>query len=178
MAASFLALFRGINVGGKNKLPMRDLTDVFVEAGCRDVQTYIQSGNVLFAADPDTLSSLSAALTARIAERFGLRVPVVLRTAAEIRDIVRHNPYLEQGAPEEKLHVVFLADQPDEQRIARLDPDRSPPDTFVVRGREIYLRLPNGAGRTKLTNDFFDRTLATISTARNWRTVCQLLALM
>jgi uncharacterized protein (DUF1697 family) len=105
-------------------------------------------------------------------------VPVVLRTAAEIRDAVRHNPYLEQGAPEETLHVVFLADQPDEQRIARLDPDRSPPDAFVVRGREVYLRLPNGAGRTKLTNDYLDRTLATISTARNWRTACQLLALM
>lgn len=178
MTAPYLALLRGINVGGKNKLPMRDLTGLFVEAGCCDIQTYIQSGNVLFAADPDTLPSLSAALTTLIAERFGLRVPVVLRTAAEIRDAVRHNPYLEQGAPEETLHVVFLADQPDERRIARLDPDRSPPDAFVVRGREVYLRLPNGAGRTKLTNDYLDRTLATISTARNWRTVCQLLALM
>ena len=178
MPATHLALLRGINVGGKHALPMRDLRELFVEAGCRDVRTYIQSGNVLFTADPDAVAPLPGLIAARIAERFGYRVPVVLRTAAELDEVVRGNPFLGEGAAEGTLHVLFLADLPEARRVAALDPDRSPPDAFVVRGREVYLRLPNGAARTKLTTDYFDATLATTSTGRNWRTVTTLAALM
>jgi uncharacterized protein (DUF1697 family) len=78
---------------------------------------------------------------------------------------------------ENHLHVLFLADQPGAAAVASLDPDRSPPDAFVVRGREIYLRCPNGVGTTKLTNAWFDSRLATISTGRNWRTVLKLFEL-
>jgi uncharacterized protein (DUF1697 family) len=172
-----LALLRGVNVGGRNALPMRDLVELFVEAGCRDVRTHIQSGNVLFTADPHAVEPLPGLITARIAERFGYRVPVVLRTADELAEVVRGNPFLEEGAAEAALHVLFLADRPEARRVAALDPDRSPPDAFVVRGREVYLRLPNGAARTKLTADYFDAALATTGTQRNWRTVTTLLAL-
>jgi uncharacterized protein (DUF1697 family) len=178
MSATHLALLRGINVGGKNKLPMTELRDMFVAAGCRDVQTYIQSGNVLFTADPDVVAPLAGVITTQIAERFGYRVPVILRTAAQIGDVLRHNPFLAEGAAEETLHVLFLADGPDASRVAGLDPDRSPPDAFIVREQEIYLRLPNGVARSKLTNDYFDAKLATISTGRNWRTVTTLCELM
>lgn len=178
MPATYLALLRGINVGGKNKLPMNDLRDLFSQAGCRDVQTYIQSGNVIFRADPTVVPSLPGLITGWIAERFGYRVPVMLRTAEEMDDIIRHNPFIAEGAAEETLHVLFLTGQPDARGIAALDPDRSLPDAFIVRGQEVYLRLPNGAGRTKLTNDYFDTKLATISTGRNWRTVTTLFALM
>ncbi len=178
MEATYLALLRGINVGGANKLPMNELRDLFVAAGCRDVRTYIQSGNVIFSADPHVVASLSDVMTARIAERFGYRVPVIVRTAAQIGDVMRHNPFVAEGAAAETLHVLFLAVLPSARGVAALDPDRSPPDTFIVRGQEIYLRLPHGAARTKLTNAYVDATLATTSTGRNWRTVTTLRALM
>jgi uncharacterized protein (DUF1697 family) len=178
MAATHLALLRGINVGGKNMLPMQDLIALFSQAGCRGVRTYIQSGNVLFGADPDLAAALPALIASRIAERFGYRVPVVLRTAAQLAEVVRANPFLEAGAAEDALHVLFLADQPSETAIAELDPDRSPPDAFAVRGREVYLHLPNGMGRTRLTSAYFDAKLSTVGTARNWRTVTTLLGMM
>jgi len=101
-----------------------------------------------------------------------------LRTAEQIETVFATNPFLKMGAPEETLHVMFLADVPAPGAVKALDPDRSPPDTFLVQGQEIYLRMPNGMGETKLTNAYFDSKLATISTARNWRTVGKLLELM
>ncbi len=175
--ANFVALLRGVNVGGKNLLPMAELTRMFEEAGCASVLTYIQSGNVRFSASPAKAAKLPGMISARIAERFGYRTPVILRTADELGETVRNNSFLHAGAPENHLHVLFLADQPEAAAIASLDPDRSPPDAFVVRGREIYLRCPNGAGTTKLTNAWFDSRLTTISTGRNWRTVLKLFEL-
>ena len=169
------ALLRGINVGGKNKLPMKSLTELFVEAGCSDVRTYIQSGNVVFSAPDRIARRISVLISGAILARFGLRVPVVTRTAAELREVVRNNPFLRAGADAGTLHVAFLATLPDPSKLAVLDPKRSPPDAFAVRGREIYLHCPNGMGRTKLSNAYFDSKLGTISTVRNWRTVLHLL---
>jgi uncharacterized protein (DUF1697 family) len=178
MPATHVALMRGINVGGKNKLPMKDLAEMFAGAGCGDVRTYIQSGNVLFTAPRNLATRLPGLIVARITERFGYRTPVVLRTADELRDAHANNPFLAQGAAEETLHVMFLADAAGPGAVAGLDPDRSPGDAFVVRGRDVYLRLPNGVADTKLTNAYFDSKLATVSTGRNWRTVTKLLELM
>lgn len=178
MPATYVALLRGINVGGKNKLPMKSLLELFVEAGCRDARAYIQSGNVIFQADPNVVAPLSGLITARIGECFGYRVPVLLRTTEQIAAVIRHNPFIAERAAEETLHVLFLAERPSEDRIDDLDPHRSPPDTFAVHGQEVYLRLPHGAARTKLTNAYFDTKLATTSTGRNWRTVNTILALM
>jgi uncharacterized protein (DUF1697 family) len=169
-----VALLRGINVGGKNKLPMADLAAMFIEAGCGDVQTYIQSGNVVFSTTPGTAKRIPQLVSKTIAERFGLRVPVVLRTADEFRQVATGNPFLKSGTDIELLFVGFLADLPDQRRIAALDPKRSPGDTYKVRGREIYMCLPNGAARTKLTVAYFDSKLGTTSTFRNWRTVLKL----
>ena len=178
MTATHLALLRGVNVGGKNRLPMKDLAALFVAAGCEGVRTHIQSGNVLFAADPDLASRLPSRIASGIAETFGYRTPVVLRTAADLAAVVRDNPFLRTGSDENALHVLFLADHPAPGLADRLDPDRSPPDAFLVLGREVYLRCPNGLADTKLTNAYFDTRLATTSTGRNWRTVTTLLALL
>jgi uncharacterized protein (DUF1697 family) len=172
-----VALLRGINVGGK-MLPMKELMGLFVAAGCRDVTTYIQSGNVVFSADAKVVAGLDSLVTARVEKLFGLRVPVVLRTAAEIDAVIRGNPFLKAGAGEEMLHVCFLADLPDADRVAGLDAGRSAPDSFAVVGREIYMQLVNGAAKTKLTNAYFDSKLRTVSTMRNWRTVLKLAELL
>jgi len=178
VATTYLALLRGINVGGKNKLPMKDLVDMFVAVGCDDVRTYIQSGNVLFRTTDDASSRIPNQITTRIAERYGYRVPLVLRTAEQVRNVVENNPFLADSALEDALHVMFLADLPHPSRVDDLDPNRSVPDRFIVRGQEIYLRLPHGMADTKLSNAYFDAKLATTSTARNWRTVTKLLDLM
>ncbi len=166
-----VALLRGVNVGGKNILPMRDLAAMFESCGCADVRTYIQSGNVLFTADAALAARVPALIAKAIAARFRLDVPIVTRTAAELAAIVANNPFLVAGADPKTLHVVFLRDQPSAARVSGLDPDRSPPDEFRVRGREIYLCCPNGVGRSKLTAPYFDSQLATTCTARNWNTV-------
>ena len=178
MPATQLALLRGINVGGKNKLAMRDLAGVFEHAGCQNVRTFIQSGNVIFTASSSVSGSLSGAVSSKIAERFGYRIPVILRTARQLRDVISNNPFIKAGIAEDNLHVMFLADRPHPAKTAALDPDRSLPDTFIVSGRDIYLHLPNGVARSKLTNAWFDSALSTVSTGRNWRTVTKLLSMM
>jgi uncharacterized protein (DUF1697 family) len=169
----YAALLRGINVGGKNKIAMKDLTELFVSVGCRDVVTYIQSGNVVFSATAAALKKLPKTISERIAADFGLNVPVVIRSHEELDAMVRANPFFKSG-DEKLLHVVFLADSPGTDAIAKLDPRRSPPDQFRVAGNHIYLHMPNGMGQTKITNAWLDSKLSTISTARNWATVLKL----
>jgi len=172
--ACHVALLRGINVGGKNKLPMAALRTLFEELGCTGVRTYIQSGNVVFGASARLAGTLAAALSARIRARHGLEVPVLLRSAAELARTLARNPFLRAGEPVESLHVAFLAAVPAKRAAASLDPERSPGDRFALVGRDLYLCLPNGVGRTKLTNAWLDRGLETTSTVRNWRTVTTL----
>ena len=110
--------------------------------------------------------------------RISLEFPVILRTTKEIREVVRENPFFKEGAAEDILHVMFLADLPKPGAAKSLDPDRSPPNRFVVRGKEIYLLFPAGFARTKLTSSYFDSRLGTIGTVRSWRTVTKLLELV
>jgi uncharacterized protein (DUF1697 family) len=173
-----VALLRGINVGGKNSLPMKDLAAIFKKAGCTDVKTFIQSGNVVFAAPEKTLKTISAAVTASVEKRLGFKIPVVVRTVDEVGEIVRKNAFPKCDPDADRLHVFFLASMPDAAGLAALDPGRSPGDSFKVVGREIYALFPNGAGNSKLTNAYFDAKLKTVSTARNWRTVLKLMELM
>ncbi len=174
MATTFVALLRGVNVGGKRALPMKDLVAIFAGAGCANARSYIQSGNVIFEASARAAGPAMTAVRARILADFGIDVPLVVRSADELRRVVDANPFVRDGAPEKTLHVAFLADEPAPARVRSLDPDRSPPDTFVVVGRDVYLRLPNGVARSKLTNAYFDAKLGTVSTGRNWRTVVTL----
>lgn len=170
----FVALLRGINVGGKNKMPMKDLAGIFESAGCTDVRTYIQSGNVVFGASAAVARKVSATATEVIRERVGPDIPVIIRTGAELRGVVRSNPFVKAGLDPGSLHVAFLATKPSVKRVRGLDPNRSPGDSFQLRGRDLYLHLPNGVARSKLNNAWIDNQLATTSTIRNWRTVLKL----
>ncbi len=183
-----VALLRGINVGGKNILPMKDLAAILEAAGCANVRTYIQSGNVVFSAPAGVLRKLPEQIAKAIEKRFGFKSPVILRSSDDLARTIRENPFLKTGAKgtsanetsvdEKWLSVYFLAALPEPKAVSDLDPNRSAPDVFHVREREIYLHLPNGMGRSKLTNAYFDSKLKTISTARNWATICKLLAMM
>ena len=172
----YLALLRGINVGGKASLPMKELAAIFAAAGARNVRTFIQSGNVIFEADNP--EPTVAAVTAEIARVYGYPGRIVVRSAAELAVAYQANPFAKAGAPLDTLHVYFLADMPDKAAVKALDPDRSPGDSFVVKGREVYLQLPDGMARTKLTNVYFDSKLKTVSTARNWKTVGKLVGML
>ena len=174
--ASYVALLRGVNVGGKNKLPMKELTTIFLEAGCKNVKTYIQSGNVVFEAELALAARIPGEVEAAILRRLGYEARLTLRSAAELAAVIESNPFLDRG-DSKALHVAFLATAPAPERIAALDPNRSPSDELAVRGREIYLFCPNGLGRSKLSNAWLDSKLETMSTFRNWNTVQKLLAM-
>jgi uncharacterized protein (DUF1697 family) len=170
----YVALLRGVNVGGKNILPMKDLAAIFVAAGCKDVSTYIQSGNVVFSAPAAMLKKLPAQISASIEKRFGYKVPVVLRSNQQLAQAIAGNPFLKAGQDPKTCHAMFLADTPTAQTAKLLDPNRSPGDFFEVCGGEIYLHLPNGSAKSKLTNAYFDSKLTTVCTVRNWATVLKL----
>jgi uncharacterized protein (DUF1697 family) len=173
----YVGLLRGVNVGGNNKLPMKDLAAMVEEAGGEEVRTYIQSGNVVFRAAPKVARAMPDRVSAAILERHGFNTPVVLRSAAALRAVRDNNPYLKAGAPEDKLIVLFLKDTPTPEAVASLDPNRWPPDEFMVVGAEVYAHFRNGMGCSKLTNAYFDSRLRTVSTARNLRTLDKLIAL-
>jgi uncharacterized protein (DUF1697 family) len=174
---TFLALLRGINVGGANKVPMKELRRTFENLGLENVRTYLQSGNVIFESR-STAKRLAAEIEDAISEAFGLKISVVLRTRPELKRVATGNPFLTENAKPTSLHVMFLAARASPKAIKTLDPDRSPPDEFEVRGREVYLWFPNGSARSKLTTDYFESKLGTRATARNWNTITKVLALM
>lgn len=171
--ATYVALLRGINLGARNKISMAELRELFAGLGAEDVTTYVQSGNVVFkAAIP--ARELAEAIETEIRRDLGLDVTVLLRTPAELAALVERNPFGESAPEAKELHVTFLADRPQAARVAQLDPQRSQPDEFRVVGREVYLRCPNGYGRSKLTNAYFEKQLALVATTRNWNTVTKL----
>jgi uncharacterized protein (DUF1697 family) len=167
----YLGLLRGVNVGGKNKLPMADLRALFESLGYADVQTFIQSGNVLFSSAAVVKPSV---LATAIHEAFGLDVPIVLRTAAALGKVLRANPFVDFDPA--ALHVGFMATKAEPSLISAIDADAFAPEQFSIRGEEIYLYLPNGMARTKLPA-YLDRRLKVPTTVRNWNTVAKLVEL-
>lgn len=166
-----LALLRGVNVGGKNRVPMGELRSLFEDLGFTDVSTYIQSGNVLFSTTgPVTPEALQAA----IREQFEVDATVVLRTPEELRRTVDALPYTEADAS--RIHVGFMAHEPTGAALATLDTESFHPEEFAVSGRDLYLLLPDGMGRAKLPA-YLERHLRVPTTIRNWNTVTKLLDL-
>ena len=170
---TYVALLRGINVGGRTKIAMADLRKLFADLGAEDVTTYVQSGNVVFRSGA-AATALARSIEERIAGELGLRVTVVIRTAAELAKVVAGSPF---AAEPTQLHVVFLAEKPPAARVRALDATRGAPDEFRVVGREVYLHYPSGSGRSKITNAWFEKELGVAGTARNWRTVTALAGL-
>ncbi len=175
--STYLALFRGINVGGKNMIPMKALIDMFTGVGCENVRTFIQSGNVYFEAQKELMTGLPGLIAAQTTKKFKYSVPIIVRSASQLQKVVAGNPFADATAAD-NLHVLFLAEKPAAKAVQSLDPNRSPGDRYVVKGSEIYACYGNGMGNTKLTSAYFDSKLKTICTGRNWRTTTRLLELM
>jgi len=173
---ALVALLRGVNVGGRT-LPMAELREVVAGCGYGDVRTYIQSGNVVFTApgrpkDTEVAETIEDALAAATP----LAPAVVVRTGPQLAAVIEANPFLRRGEDPAHLHVTFGAGTGDAE-VGIDDLARYAPEEVAAVGREVYLFLPNGMGRSKLAADFARRGGAT-GTTRNWRTVTKLLAMV
>jgi uncharacterized protein (DUF1697 family) len=164
--ARYAALLRGVNVGG-NRLAMADLRRLVERSGGRDAVTYLQSGNVVYSGPKRVARELEGALLAEL----GLRTSVLIRSAGELARVVAGKPFPADG---KALSVTFLAGPADPEALAVIEPAAYGEDRFRAIGAEIYLYTPGGYGRTALNNTFWERTLATTATTRNWNTVVAL----
>jgi uncharacterized protein (DUF1697 family) len=161
----YVALLRGINVGGRRKVPMSDLRESVEALGYTNVRTYIQSGNVVFTAKTGSAAGVRAAIEQRLEHDFGFDVTVLLRTSKELATTLRNNPF------DTDAYVTFLESVPERARIAAIDAARYAPDEFAAHGREVFIRCPNGYGNTKINNALFERALGLRATTRNYKTV-------
>ena len=170
-----ISLLRGINVGGHHLIPMAALRALYEELGVRQPQTYLQSGNVVFRASARDLARLGGRLEAAIENRFGFRPDVMIRTAAELRDVIARNPFAtRRGIEPAKLAVLFLARDPGAAARGKLRGIDTGPEELRIHDRELYIYFPNGMGRPKLSAQLIEKTLETPGTARNWNTVTRL----
>ncbi|MGI9273051.1 MAG: DUF1697 domain-containing protein [Woeseiaceae bacterium] len=169
---SYVALLRGINVGGKNSLPMQDLRDIMGSLGCEDVRTYIQSGNAVFNFDDDA-ESLSASIKSAIEAQFGFAPHVHLLTVKEFESIRSANPFPEAVDTPKLLHVSFLVAPSENPNLDALAAVQTPTERFELVSNAFYLHAPDGIARSKLAAKV-DRCLGVQSTSRNWRTVTKI----
>ncbi len=170
---AYVAMLRGVNVGG-NPLKMEWLRRASEEIGLRDVRTYLQSGNIVFASSQGA-AKLVMMLKQKIDRQTRLPVPVIIRSATEMADVIARNPFLKRGGIDPtKLHVTFLGEVPKQIDTGRLDKLAGTRDEYRLGEREIYLHCPINYGETKLSNGAIEKALGISATTRNWATVTTL----
>ncbi|GAA1284085.1 hypothetical protein Psi02_34190 [Planotetraspora silvatica] len=170
----YVALLRGINVNPRSRVAMADLRALLEGLGHTKVRTHLQSGNALFTGDEQPPEQVASAIERRIADELGMEVPVIVRTAAELRAVVADNP-LDVREPA-KFAVVFLAEPPDREMLEGIDPAGYAPEEMRVGRRELYMYFPDGLRRPKLP-PLLEKRSSMTATMRNWNTVTKLLAL-
>ncbi len=176
---AYVALFRGINVGGNHQVRMADLKALHESLGLRDVVPYIQSGNVVFTSDDADMAQLRRHIEESFETRFGFHSEVMVRTSAELQAIIDNNPFQSQPDKGSKWVVVmFLATRPDATAQEALLKTFTGPEELFIIGQEVYIYYPSGIGRSKLSGSFLEKKLKTAGTARNWNTILQLQKLM
>jgi uncharacterized protein (DUF1697 family) len=172
---AMICLLRGVNVGGHNKIKMDALRALCESLKLCNVQTHIQSGNVVFQTKERDAAKLAVKIEDAIEKKHGFRPDVVLRTASEMRDVIARNPFSKRkGIEPNKLAVVFLASEPTTESRAAVLALKPDPEELHLLGREIYIYFPDGMGRSKLV-PLLARALKNSGTARNWNTVVKLL---
>lgn len=168
----YIAILRGINVSGKNKIKMADLKTLLSQNNFEDVQTYIQSGNIVFAT---TIDDPASQLHLLIKQHYGYEVPVLVKTKDEWQSAIANNPFLLQKEIDATtLHFTFLATQPSQELIDLLGENKNKSDSFAVGESVIYVHCPDGYGKTKFNNNYFERKLKIAATTRNYKTTMKL----
>ena len=171
-----ISMLRGINLAGHRKIQMGELKLLYESLGLRSVQTYINSGNVIFKTGGGDLARLGKKIEDAIEGRFGFRSDVILRTPAEMREAISRNPFASRpGLEPSRLAVSFLAGEPSAEAVEKVLAIKAEPEELRIHGRELYLYFPNGMARPKLSMAQVERTLKTPGTSRNWNTVRKLL---
>lgn len=174
---TYVLLLRGINVGGRNSLPMKELTEVLDGLGCQDLRTYIQSGNVVMAAPPGDARTLAEKITGEIHRCRGFEPHVLVVEGRAFQRAAAANPFPEAESEPKLLHLGFLDAAADDADLERLEGLRKESERFHLEGRTFYLHAPDGVGRSKLASGA-EKALGVPTTFRNWRTVTKLLELM
>src|ERR1700704_2945507 len=172
----FICMLRGVNVGGHNMIKMDALKALCVPLKFKDAQTYVQSGNLIFRTEEKDQAKIAKRFQDAIEKKFKFRPDVILRTATEIRDVIKKNPFAKRnGIEPNRLLVTFLSGDPGkEAREKALAIDTSPEEMHLI-GREAYIYFPNGQGRSKFPWPAIERALGTSSTGRNWNSVTKML---
>lgn len=171
-----ISMLRGVNVGANHRMKMEDLRAVYESVGVMRPQTYVQSGNVIFASKERNLEKLARRLETAIEERFGFHSDVILRTASELRAVIARNPFADrEGLHPGKLLVTFLAGEPGAEAREKLLAIQAEPEELHVHERELYIYFPDGMGKSKLPAVLTARTKKTPGTARNWTSVTKML---
>ena len=172
----YVALLRGINVGGNTKVSMSELKQVFTELGFENVTTYINSGNVAFDAEGDgsSESKLIGLIEHAIEHHFSLPIQVMVRRQEAIDEILKNNPFDGEFESHKEMHVLFMKDEMPEDRQLQLLERQTEDERFAVLGREIYCHLRLGVADSLLGKGFIEKKLKVPITARNWRTVGRL----
>jgi len=173
---TYIALFRGINVGGRNKLPMKDLVATLENVGCRNVATYIQSGNAVLQSEERDASVLSETIQAAIKERSGFEPRVLLLESEDMERAMRSNPFPEAQSEPKTLHLYFLAAPPERPDLDALEGMKGDRESFVLGDGVFYLHAPDGLGRSKIAANA-EKFLDVPATARNWRTVSKVMGM-
>jgi uncharacterized protein (DUF1697 family) len=170
---TLVALLRGINVGGNNPLPMKELSALLTGMGLRDVQTYIQSGNVVFRCELKNKATLAAKISAAIKAQHGFAPHILLLEAAELKKAMEGNPYQEAESAPKSLHLFFLDEAPSQPDLKSLDTIKADNERYKLAGKVFYLHAPDGVGNSKLAARA-EKLLGVTASARNWNTVCKL----
>jgi uncharacterized protein (DUF1697 family) len=175
----YVSLLRGINVGGNQLVKMDALKELHTSLDLQDIQTYIQSGNVVFTSDNPDVTQIQKDIENGFAQKFGFQVKVMVRTAGEFNKIIENNPFQNQPMKESKWVVaMFLAGDPISTALADIQKTYTGPEEIHIIGQEAFIYYPEGQGRSKLTNTFLEKKLKTVGTARNWNTVLRLQKMM
>ena len=172
---TYISILRGINVGGKRKIIMKDLCLLHQNLGFTNVRSYIQSGNVVFESKLNSNEQLESIISDAILKKYGFEVPVIVRSKAEWKAIKEANPYLNESI--EQLHITFLKDTPPPDNLKFFDAFDAGNDQLQIADKQIYIFCGGAYRETKLTNQLFEKKLQTNASTRNWKTFMKIFQL-
>lgn len=166
---TYISLLRGINVSGQKKIRMAELKSLYESLGLQNVQSYLQSGNVVFDSKEKNIDKIRESIEAQIESKYGFSVPVLVCTKGDFQRVIEEHPFAEEEAI--RVLVTFLYESPEKTKLQELNQYEDKVDKFTIGKQEIFLFCPGGYGRTKLSNNFFEKKLGLVATTRNWKSV-------